>query len=332
MNDLILYDRACQALAQAKSTDEVKAIRDEAVAMQAYARIAKNRDLEADASEIRLRAERRVGELMKAQAETVGLAKGAAKKRGVSDTPRLKDAGIDKNLAKQGRKLAAMDDEEFADTVAETRSAVAKAARKVVATRTKKATRAAKEEALASTIMNLPEKRFGVLYADPPWRIEAYSKETGLNKAPDNHYPTLELSQICDIDVPGISARDSVLFLWTTTTMLAQAMKLIEAWGFEYKTHVIWSKIYPGEQTGTGYWFRNRHEILLVATRGKIPAPVPGTQWESVIEAPIGRHSEKPGIFHRLIEEYFPNLPKIEIFARSKRKGWTVVGNEVPKM
>ena len=78
---------------------------------------------------------------------------------------------------------------------------------------------------------------------------------------------------------------------------------------------------------GHGYWFINRHEILLVGTKGKIPTPAPGTQWKSMIKAPVGRHSAKPESFYRLIEEYFPNLPKIDLFARGKmRPDWAAWG------
>ena len=83
------------------------------------------------------------------------------------------------------------------------------------------------------------------------------------------------------------------------------------AWGFAYKSCFTWVK----DRAGTGYWSRNKHEILLV-DQGRIPAPAPGKQWPSAIEAAVGRHSEKPAVFYDLIESYFPNLPKIELFAR----------------
>jgi N6-adenosine-specific RNA methylase IME4 len=97
---------------------------------------------------------------------------------------------------------------------------------------------------------------------------------------------------------------------------------------FTYKTCAVWSK----DRIGTGYWFRNKHEILLVGTRGKVPAPAMGTQWPSLILAPLGRHSEKPEAFGEMIESYFPTLPKIELHARGvvSRPGWDVWGLEAP--
>jgi hypothetical protein len=97
------------------------------------------------------------------------------------------------------------------------------------------------------------------------------------------------------------------------------------AWGFAYKSHEIWNK----DRIGTGYWFRNKHELILVGTRGNIPAPAMGEQWPSVTDAPVGRHSAKPEIFLEMIEAYFPNLPKIELNRRGPaRKGWDAWGNE----
>jgi len=132
---LPVYDRACRALAEARSIDEVKDIRDQAVAMRLYAKQAKNRDLEADAVELRMRATRRLDEMRRAQKETVGLAKGGGGKHGrkrVAEKPTLKDAGMDKNLAHAGRKLGALSEQEFEQKVAEARDAVTVAVAKVV--------------------------------------------------------------------------------------------------------------------------------------------------------------------------------------------------------
>ncbi len=96
-------------------------------------------------------------------------------------------------------------------------------------------------------------------------------------------------------------------------------------WRFEPWSRVVWSK----DRVGTGYWFRNRHELLLIGVRGDIPAPAPGTQSSSVIEAPVGAHSAKPQAFLELIERYFPNLPKIELNRRgAARPGWDAWGLE----
>jgi N6-adenosine-specific RNA methylase IME4 len=163
---------------------------------------------------------------------------------------------------------------------------------------------------------------YGVIYADPPWRFEPYSRITGMDRAADNHYPTMTLEAIKQLRVPA--AEDAVLFLWATAPMQPEAFEVMAAWGFTYRSQFIWLK----PVAGTGYWNRNRHEHLLVGTRGDVPAPAPGEQFDSVISAPSGRHSEKPPAFAEMIEEMFPSLPRLEMFARGPRPGWDVWGNE----
>ncbi len=180
-----------------------------------------------------------------------------------------------------------------------------------------------RELELAGKILALPDLKAGVLYGDPPWRFEVYSRDTGLDRDASNHYPTMSLEEIKAVKVPA--ADDCALFLWATVPMLPQALEVMKAWGFEYKSCVVWAK----DRAGTGYWFRNQAELLLVGTRGDVPAPAPGAQFPSLIEAPVGEHSRKPDVFYELIESYFPTLPKIELFARGKaRLGWSAWGNE----
>ena len=188
--------------------------------------------------------------------------------------------------------------------------------------------RAERELALAGKILALPDKKYGVILADPEWRFETWSRETGLQRAPDNHYSTSELNEIKSRDVASIAADDCVLFLWATAPMMLQALEAMQAWGFTYVSQMVWVK----DRWGMGFWSRNKHEILLVGTRGSVPAPAPGIQWSSVIEAPRGAHSEKPDIIYDIIERYFPNLPKIELNARRGRTGWDSWGLEAPEL
>lgn len=191
--------------------------------------------------------------------------------------------------------------------------------------RTKAERRAQRELELASAQIALPQKHYGVIVADPEWRFEPYSRETGMDRAADNHYPTSVTEVIATRDVPSIAADDCVLFLWATVPMLRDALRVMEVWGFEYKSHAIWDKVH----IGTGYWFRNRHELLLVGTKGDIPAPAMGDQFASVMTIARKEHSAKPEQFLELIEQYFPSLPKIELNRRGPaRLGWDAWGNE----
>lgn len=173
-------------------------------------------------------------------------------------------------------------------------------------------------------------KRYGVIYADPEWRFEPWSRETGMDRAADNHYPTSPIEAIMARPVNAIAAHDSALFLWATRPMLPQALRVIEAWGFAYKSCTVWGKSREGNGRGPGYIFTDESELLLYATRGNVPAPAPGTQWPSLIMAPVGEHSAKPARFRELIESYFPTLPKIELNAREAHEGWDCWGAEAP--
>jgi N6-adenosine-specific RNA methylase IME4 len=165
----------------------------------------------------------------------------------------------------------------------------------------------------------LPHGKFDLIYADPPWQL---GTPTSPN-SPEQHYPTLPTSQIAALAVP--TAEQAVLFLWAVSSLLPDALEVIGAWGFVYKTNLVWVK----PSIGLGNYVRNRHEILLFATRGGYQTPPPDRRSDSVVEAPRGRHSEKPVRFYELIEQMYPNTRWLELFARGKpRPGWTVWGNE----
>jgi hypothetical protein len=121
-------------------------------------------------------------------------------------------------------------------------------------------------------------QRFGVIYADPPWPYESWS-EKGRDRTPDNHYPLMEEAEIAALPVAEKAARNCVLFLWTTVPQAAMAHRVIEAWGFTYRSQWVWDKV----DIAMGHWARNRHEVLMIATRGDVVAPAPGEQPESII-------------------------------------------------
>jgi len=190
---------------------------------------------------------------------------------------------------------------------------------------TKAERRAEREADLASKQLALPGKRYGVIVADPEWRFEPYSRVTGMDRAADNHYPTSATEIIARRDVASIAADDCVLFLWATAPMLRDAMQVMEAWGFQYRSGAVWDKVH----IGTGYWFRNRHEHLLLGVKGAVPAPAMGDQFASVFTIARKEHSAKPEQFLEIIEQYFPSIPKIELNRRGPpRPGWDAWGNE----
>jgi N6-adenosine-specific RNA methylase IME4 len=172
----------------------------------------------------------------------------------------------------------------------------------------------------------LRRNHFALIYADPPWRFKVYSEATGSSRAASNHYAVMDLADIQSLPVANLAARDAALYLWTTAPFLEKAFTVIAAWGFKYSTGLVWTK----DKLGTGYWARSQHEHLLIARRGKFRAPKPADRPPSVIQAPRREHSRKPDEVYAILERAFPELPKVELFARHTRPGWTAWGDEVP--
>ena len=183
-----------------------------------------------------------------------------------------------------------------------------------------------RQERIAEIVSNSKPLESGVgtypvILADPPWR---YTHCEAPNRAIENQYPTMSLEDICSLPVGSVAGDNCILFCWATSPLLASAFQVLSAWGFTYHTNMVWVK----DKIGMGYWARQRHELLLVATRGSIPTPPPEVRPDSVITAPRGRHSEKPVQAYEIIEAMFPDLPKLELFCRSPREGWAAWGNE----
>jgi N6-adenosine-specific RNA methylase IME4 len=182
-----------------------------------------------------------------------------------------------------------------------------------------------RDQTLASRSIQWPSDKFGLILADPPWRYEPGT--TGFNRAIESHYPTMDLDEICALPVADIAADRAVLFLWSPVCMMAKALRVIEAWGFTYRSGMVWVK----DKVGCGYIVRQRHELLLIGKRGDMPAPRPSDRPSSVIEAARGRHSAKPVEAYEVIERMYPDVPKVELFSRSPRESWAAWGNEVPQ-
>lgn len=167
----------------------------------------------------------------------------------------------------------------------------------------------------------LPEGEFNIVYADPPWR---YRFSETVTREIENQYPTMELEEIKSLKIPV--SENSIIFMWATAPKLEEAMQVLLAWGFDYRTCAIWDK----EIIGMGYWFRGQHELLLVGVKGEFPTPDEGKRVSSVYRERRGEHSKKPTYFYDLIESYFPNGKYLELFAREKHNDkWTVWGNQL---
>jgi N6-adenosine-specific RNA methylase IME4 len=197
----------------------------------------------------------------------------------------------------------------------------------------KKKKRDDKEKKFGDTIK--ARGKFGVVLEDFEWDHEPYSRETGMDRHPSNHYPTAAKAHTPE-DIVAVTAErfecadeKCVLYMWTTIPHCSIAMEVIRLRGFEYKSQRCWDKVRAGDGRGTGYWVTGEHELLLIATRGGVVAPV-SAHFPSRFEAPVGKHSEKPDQQYEHAEYHFPNTPKIELNARRSRTGWIQWGNEAP--
>jgi len=174
--------------------------------------------------------------------------------------------------------------------------------------------------------MSLPEGPFDIIYADPAWRF-ASNSEARPGRNPRRHYPTMTLDQLARLPVSSIAAQSALLLMWVTVPFAHRGEDVMRAWGFEYKSQVVWIK----DRIGTGYWARNRHEPLLIGTRGRFPCPKPVLFPDSVIFGQQREHSRKPDQVIETLDARFPHMRKLELFARQKRRGWSVWGNETEK-
>jgi len=162
---------------------------------------------------------------------------------------------------------------------------------------------------------------YDVIYADPPWRYD--SGTTTPKRQIEKHYPTMELNDIKELEIP--IANNAVLFLWTPAPKLQEALEVLNSWGFNYRSCAVWDK----ENLGMGHWFRIQHELLLVGRKGSMPVPTPSARPRSVIRQKRTKHSEKPPIVHQIIEAMYPEGRYLELFARKEYPGWATWGNEV---
>lgn len=178
-----------------------------------------------------------------------------------------------------------------------------------------------------------PNKKYKIIYADPPWRYKKYSnsKAQTSDKVRVTPYPSMTLNEIQSLPIPDIAEKDAVLLLWVTLPCIEMGLAVIKAWGFTYKTSAFtWVKKNKkgiGWFLGFGHYTRANSELCLLATRGKI-LPVLKKNMSQLIVSPVTHHSKKPDIVREKIIELFGDISRIELFARNNTPGWDVWGND----
>lgn len=175
-------------------------------------------------------------------------------------------------------------------------------------------------------------KKYQIIYADPPWKYKVWSKK-GNGRSAESHYKTMNIEDIINLKgfINNISDENCILFIWVTYPCLKEGLKVIEAWGFKYKTcGFTWVKRNKKSNSwfwGMGYWTRANSELCLIATKGKIKRI--SKKVHQIIDTSIEQHSRKPAIVRDKIIELVGDLPRIELFAREKVPGWDAWGNEI---
>ena len=337
---LAQYEAACRAVAELRTVDEAKQFRDKAEAVRAYARQAKNRELELDAEELRVRAEIKLGEIQAEQPKAKGTrgqlsgrdASGGAKAEPPEQSaPTLAELGIDKKLSARAQKLAKIPGEEIEEHIKAWREEAQVGAKRASLDLVKRARVADRADAPAdekkssgSFTLDLNAfaasgKKWGCIYADPPWLYD----NQGTRAATSNHYNGMTVEQLCALPVGELAAADAHLHLWTTNGFLFECPKIFAAWGFEFRSSFVWVK----PKMGIGNYWRNSHEILLTAVRGKAKR-FNDKSLKSWAECDRGAHSAKPEIVRSYIERASRG-PYLELFARTKSEGWDVWGNQI---
>ena len=187
--------------------------------------------------------------------------------------------------------------------------------------------------------MEIESKKYQVIYADPPWHFNDRIRSS--KKLDDGkmqfrelqlHYKTMKTSEICALPIEDIAEDNAVLFMWTTDSHLHDAIKVIEAWGFKYKTiGFVWNKkTNTGKQVCyMGKWTMKGSEICLLATKGKAHGLIKSHKVRQLVEAERGVHSRKPDEVRSRIVELLGDIPRVELFAREAKEGWDVWGNEI---
>jgi N6-adenosine-specific RNA methylase IME4 len=171
---------------------------------------------------------------------------------------------------------------------------------------------------------------FATVLADPPWQFQ---NRTG-KVAPEHQrllrYPTLSLEEIAALPVAELSAEAAHLYLWVPNALLAEGLQVMAAWGFTYKSNLVWYKVRRDggpDGRGVGFYFRNVTELVLFGVRGTMRTLAPGRRQVNLLAAPKREHSRKPEELYALIEQCSPG-PFLELFARFERPGWVQWGNE----
>lgn len=325
---LLSVERARELLARSRDVDEVKDIRDKAKAVAMYQRATRaSVDAQNDALEVELRAERRLGELVREMPKSTGGDAARARSQKATEVdrdapPTLASLGIDKRESARWQNLAAIPASMFDALIKETRDKAERLKRNAPLKLAKLESKARLAAELRAKPLPVASGRFDIIVADPPWAYEKRADDiTGRGRI---SYPSMPTDAICALPVAARSEESCILWLWTTNAFMRDALRVVDAWDFAEKTILTWVK----DRMGLGDWLRGQTEHCILAVRGRPLVQL--TNETTVLRGPVREHSRKPDEFFELVDRLCPGT-KLEMFAREARSGWVAWGAE-PEM
>ncbi len=321
-NALVQLSAARTALGKCKTAMEAKQVSDVADAARIYLqRTQAGIEAVNEATEIRILSERAMGKFLAADKTIKCGRRSSNGSPGEPYNKTLSDLGISKKMSMRSQKMAGMPDAQFEYALDIAKKSAARLTIKAVVQHAVTNKTEPDDSTERKTVMDFAElsgTEFGCIYADPPWQ---YANQ-GTRASTNNHYGTMTVKDIEYLPVADIVAPKAHLHLWVTNAFLQDGFKIMEAWGFEFKSTFVWVK----PQMGMGNYWRNSHEIMLTGTRGGQTAI--GKAEMSWLECRRGAHSAKPDMVRDRIRNLSPG-PYLEMFGRRSVEGWTVFGNEV---
>jgi len=309
--------QAEEALAYAVGIDQVRLVMDVAAAQEVFAtRQRMGEAVIGQAHALKTRALVKLGELLESLPKAKGGEHGGRSRIDGSrlepsnPTPTYADLGVTKKLASVAQQLAALPES--------TREAIAQ--REVTLSQAMREVKAAE----VTRRVSLPDAKYRVLYADPPWsyndKADAGAVQAG---GAERHYPSMSIAELCALPIPALCEPDAVLFLWVTSPLLCESFAVIKAWGFSYRASFVWDKV----KHNMGHYNSVRHEFLLICVRGSCQPDVVKL-FDSVVSEERTTHSKKPETFRTMIDTLYPNGKRLELFARGAVQGWDTYGFE----
>ncbi|HXX22909.1 MAG TPA: MT-A70 family methyltransferase [Terriglobia bacterium] len=184
---------------------------------------------------------------------------------------------------------------------------------------------------LCESILKSVRSQYGTILLDPPWRFANRTGKVGPEHKRLHRYETLSFEEIAALPIPQLALPKSHLYLWSPNALLLEALQIMKAWGFTYKTNIVWYKVRKDggpDGRGVGFYFRNVTELLLFGVKGRLRTLDPGRRQVNIVITRKQEHSRKPDKVYPIIEACSP-APFLELFARERVKGWAQWGDEV---